>query len=328
MKFTRGEKIYILLTIALGIIILLLTLPNNSLHLQQKQWDIQSIDTMKYSRDKAREAGQKAYREEVTKQVESIADTGANYVAIGTPYDDEFVPVIQMWVRAARQKGLKIWFRGNFSGWEGWFGYSKIDRQAHVDKTYRFITTHPELFRDGDIFSSCPECENGGVKFQSGDPYAVAEYRKFLIAEYQTTKNAFASINKKVASNYYSMNADVARAVMDRETTAKLDGLVVVDHYVKDTTQLADDLRMIAEASGGDIVLGEVGAPIPDLHGPMTPQQQKEWLEELLPKLTQVERLKGMNYWVDKGGSTAIWQPNGTPKPAVSVLRKYYTKSY
>ena len=65
-----------------------------------------------------------------------------------------------------RKHGLSVWFRGNFSGWEEWFGYPKIKAYEHINKTRNFIINNPELFADGDIFTSCPECENGGP----GDP--------------------------------------------------------------------------------------------------------------------------------------------------------------
>jgi len=50
------------------------------------------------------------------------------------------------------------------------------------------------------------------------------------------------------------MNADVARAVMDKPTTQALDGVVVIDHYVLTPEQLADDVASIANQSGGKIV--------------------------------------------------------------------------
>ena len=96
----------------------------------------------------------------------------------------------------------------------------------------RFILENPEIFEDGDIFTSCTECENGGP----GDPRATGDitgFRNFLIEEYQVTKDAFEKINKKVDSNFYSMNGDVAYLIMDKDTTEKLGGVVVMDHYVE-----------------------------------------------------------------------------------------------
>src|SRR5581483_10587790 len=147
---------------------------------------------------------------------------------------------------AARHHNLHVWFRGNFSGWEGWFNYPSINRATHQEKIAGFITAHPDLFADGDIFTACPECENGGPgdPRQTGD---VAGFRQFLIDEYRATQEAFASINKKVQSNYDSMNYDVAMLVMDKETTAALGGIVVIDHYIADPSGYRYDIEQIEE---------------------------------------------------------------------------------
>jgi hypothetical protein len=333
MKFTKGEKLFLFLIFLFGIFVMLLMIVSSTLQQPQqiffslkpqRHWQIESIDTMKYSRDMARQdLTDSSFAQEVDIQMTDIAATGANYVAIDTPYDSEFLPVLRVWVQSARNHGLHVWFRGNFSGWEGWFGYSQIDEQTHLAKTKDFILNNSDLFKDGDIFTSCPECENG-LKLNTGDPAAVIAYRQFLISEYQVTKSSFTQIHKNVASNYFSMNADVARAIMDKATTQKLDGIVVIDHYVMTPEQLATETADIANQSGGSIVLGEFGAPIPDINGNMTDEQQKEWLEKSLQLLSGVNTLTGVNYWVDKGGSTALWRPDGTPKPAVDVIKQYY----
>ena len=130
-------------------------------------WEIQSIDTMKFSRDLARERnGDEVFRKIIETNVQKIADVGANYVAIGTPYDEEFLPYLKVWVHAVRSSGLKVWFRGNLSGWEGWFDYPSVSPQDHIEQIEEFIVNNSDLFEDGDIFTSCTECENGVL----GDP--------------------------------------------------------------------------------------------------------------------------------------------------------------
>lgn len=296
---------------------------------QKNIWDVESIDTMKYSRDLARQhLNNPSFDRVINKQVSDIAKTGATHIAIGTPYDEEFRPMIQRWVAAARKNKLKVWFRGNWAGWEGWFDYPLIDRPTHIAKTQEFVLNNQDLFEDGDIFSSCPECENGGIEINLNNPQEVIEYRAFLITEYETTKEAFRTINKDVPANYYSMNGDFAKAIMDRDTTASMDGLVVVDHYVESPSVLADDIRELARSSGGNVVLGEFGAPIPDIHGQMTEEEQKLWLEEALRYLTEIQELKGLNYWVSVDGSTALWKSDGSPKLAVEVLKKYFTAQH
>lgn len=330
MRFSKDEILFLLATFLLGLSIMLVVFKFISIPAKvtipspQKRWQIESIDTMKYSRDQARAGlNNAAYAQEVNQQVASISATGANYIAIDTPYDDEFLPVLKLWVHAARVNGLHIWFRGNWSGWEQWFNYQPINETTHIAKTKQFILDNGDLFQDGDIFTACPECENG-YKLNSGDPQQVAAFRSFLISEYTTEKAAFASVGKDVSVNYISMNADVARAVMDKKTTQELGGVVVIDHYVQTPEELASDVSSIAQQSGGKVVLGEFGAPIPDIQGTMTDEQQKDWIQDSLQLLSVDKDLIGVNYWVNEGGSTALWNTDGSPKPAVSVITSFY----
>ena len=288
------------------------------------QWKFQSIDTMKVSRDMAREKlHDKNFDAVIEMQIKKFKDAGATHVAIATPYDAEFVPFLERWVRMARKYGLKVWFRGNFSGWEKWFEYPSISRASHIKKTQQFILDNADLFEDGDVFTSCPECENGGP----GDPRKgdIKGFRKFLIDEYATASKAFIKIGKDVTANYYSMNGDVAKLVMDHPTTQKLDGVVVIDHYVRDPKQLSADIREIARSSGGKVVLGEFGAPIPDIHGPMTDKQQNIWLREAMSSIAWMPELIGVSYWTSFGGSTKLWEDNGRAHSAVGMLKDFYT---
>jgi hypothetical protein len=287
-------------------------------------WQVQSIDTMKYSRDDAREKlNDPSFDAFIDSQIKNIAATGATHVSIATPYDEEFIPILKRWVSAARKYNLKVWFRGNFSGWEGWFDYPTITRDEHLTKTIDFLKNHPDLFSDGDIFTPCPECENGGP----GDPRQTGDvdgFRKFMIDEYQATQNAFNQIHVQAASNYASMNADVARLIMDQSTTISMGGLVVIDHYVSTPEQLASDIKNIADTSGGQVVLGEFGVPIPDLNGNMTETQQAGWIERALNLLSQTAQISGLNYWVSVGGSTQLWSDSGLPRKAVEVITHYF----
>ncbi len=287
-------------------------------------WEVQSIDTMKQSRDLAREKLEnKGFDVQIDSQVLRIAETGATHIAIATPYDEEFSPFLKRWVESARRYGLKVWFRGNFSGWEGWFGYSRITRSEHKVKTAEFIDKNPDLFEDGDIFSSCPECENGGP----GDPRSngdVDGHRKFILEEYQVTKEKFKKIGKDVRSNYASMNFDVAYLIMDAKTTFEMDGLVTIDHYVATSDRMVSDVLKLRESSKGRIFFGEIGAPIPDIHGDLDSESQSQWIDTAFKKLSSISYVTGVNYWVNIGGTTRIWEDNGDPRKAVETLNKYF----
>src|SRR3989344_876200 len=225
---------------------------------------------------------------------------------------------------AARRYGLNIWFRGNFSGWEKWFGYKAITRDEHKEKTAKFIRENSVLFADGDIFTPCPECENGGP----GDPRRSGDaggHKAFLIDLHETAENAFAATGVQVESGFFSMNGDVARLIMDAETTKALGGVVVVDHYVSSPKQLKEDIIALVKQSGGLIVLGEFGAPIPDLHGPMDEDAQAAWIGESLRAVSQVPEVIGVNYWTSVGGSTELWDSKGDSRLAVQVLKLFFT---
>ena len=293
-----------------------------------KWWTFQSIDTMKHSRDLAREKLHDAsYDAVIDREVRSIAETGATHVAIATPYDEEFAPYLARWVSAARTYHLGVWFRGNFSGWEGWFGYPKISRVDHLAKTQTFIRKHADLFQDGDVFSACPECENGGP----GDPRSTGDadgYRKFLKDEYVVMQSGFEALGKHVAVNFFSMNGDIARLIMDRDTTRALGGTVTVDHYVKTPEDLATDAEGFIKHSDGTLILGEFGAPIPDINGDMTQAEQSVWLRDTMMRLIPIAGLEGMNYWTQTGSSTALWDEDGRPRVAVATLKAFFNPRF
>lgn len=313
-------------SIIIPIIILTLVLKNYSVK-KVPLWKFRSVDTVKYSRDVA---GQMLERQEfdlvIEKQVADIASLGATHIAIGAPYDQKYVPFLKRWVESARRNGLKVWFRGNFSGWENWFGYKRITRDEHKKMLREFMVGNPDLFEDGDIFTSCPECENGGPgdpRF-NGDPEG---HKKFLVEEYNISLEAFGKINKKVNVGFYSMNLDVAKLIMDKETTRALGNVVVIDHYIKDPVQVSEDARKIANQSGGKVILGELGAPIPDLHGNMSEEDQAQWIEKALEEARKTPEIIGINYWVNVGGSTRLWNDDGTARQGAATVKKFFTST-
>jgi hypothetical protein len=322
----RLTTITLVVLIILVSLILRLNRLSNAVSTSQpsKLWEIQAIDTMKYSRDMAGQMLENPkFDDLIEKQVSLVAKTGATHISIGTPYDERFLPIMHRWVKMARKYNLKVWFRGNLSGWEGWFDYPKISRDEHLKGIKSFIISNGALFEDGDLFSSCPECENGGPgdPRQTGD---VVEYRKFLIDEAAAVRLAFKQIDKNIPANLNSMNGDIARLVMDQETTAKLGGFVVIDHYVSSPEKLAADVREIAALTGGKIILGEYGAPIPDLHGSMTEAEQSAWITQSLQLLSAEKSLVGINYWTGFGGSTKLYNDDLSDRQAVATLSSFF----
>ena len=293
--------------------------------LKKNLFAVQSIDTMKYSRDTSEKVLQNpdSFKPMVDTQMALIAETGATHVAIDTPYDAHFIPVLRLWVASARAHNLSIWFRGNFSGWEGWFGYSKIDRATHEQLLKEFLLNNPDLFRSGDIFTPCPECENGGP----GDPRQTGDengYNTFLLEEKEISRAMFALQVKNIAV-YPSMNADIAQQSITPATVSAFGGSILIDHYAKTPEEFGAVFDTLPQKLNAHIGLGEFGAPIPDLNGEMTQTEQATYVDSLFNILFREQgNIPLVNYWSLSGGSTALVGADGVPRSVYFTVRNYF----
>jgi hypothetical protein len=184
--------------------------------------------------------------------------------------------------------------------------------------------SNPDFFADGDIFCPCTECENGGP----GDPRDTGDiegFRRFILALKDISDRSFAQIGKEVDTNHFSFNGEVAElAHEDAEFSESLGGLLTVDHYDADPEKLAADIAYWSEKYGLDIAVGEIGAPVEGIHPPMSEEEQAEWLKRALDLISQNPRIRSVNYWTNTGGQTALWNEDGTARPAALVLEKYF----
>lgn len=287
-------------------------------------WQVQSIDTMKVSRDEARaQLNNPSFDTEIEKEIQEIKNLGANYVAIDTPYDDEFLPYLARWVQLARKTGLRVWFRGNWSSWEGWFDYPKnMTPENHLIMTTKFIETHANLFEDGDIFDPCPECENAGYWKQ---PDGDNEYKNFLLHQQSILDNSFSKIKKNVYTNVFSIIGGRAKEMMDQKTLNTLGNLVTIDHYIKDASLMDDYLNFFNNNFHTKVLIGEFGAPIPDINGAMDESQQSAFVNAVFEQLYKNKSgVFGVNYNVLTVGTTAIMNADGTPRRVAEVIKNYF----
>lgn len=292
-------------------------------HADQTMFKIQAVDTMKYSRDAARN---ESVTKQIPKMVALVAEMHPTHIALGTPYDEEFYPVLKLWVLEARKHNLNVWFRGNMSAWEGWFDRKKYrDPLQHHADIAAFIQKHPDLFAKGDIFTPAPEPENGGF----GDPRTGEEIKKkffdFLPESYRNCRDAFARIGIEVTCGYFSTNGDVAK-IIPTYVYQQSGGVQVIDHYVRTPEELIRDIQALYAQNHLPIVLGEFGLPIPDIHGSLSDNEQNRLIEETLSELAKHRTIvHGMNYWTAFGGSTKIFSDNLEPKPAVKTIAQYFS---
>lgn len=290
-------------------------------------WEYECIDTMKSSRDLAGEYRGKADAETlIAREVGLIAETGANCIAIATPYDEEFLPVLRMWVQAARKERLHVWFRGNWSEWEGWYGRKNtLTPESHVQLTREFIYKNRELFADGDIFTGAPEAENGGYFAGKMSVQTFPVFRKFLRDEYDMATAAFEDLGLDVRVNWFSMNGWVARNMYDRDTLLKIGKTITIDHYTKDLHDMETYLNYFVNTYGATVNLGEFGAPIPDLNGEMSESEQAEYLNSLMHLFYKYRaHIGGLNYWTFRFGSTHLVNDDFSKREAFTSISRFY----
>ena len=300
-------------------------LPLSAVVLAKPQiWEIRSIDTMKMSRDKARaKLDDLAFDKVIDWEMQSIKMMGANYVAIDTPYDAEFRPFLNRWVTSARKHGLAVWFRGNWSNWEGWFDYPKnLTPDEHIAKTHDFITKNADLFVNNDIFEACPECENSGYWQQPADNN---KYQLFIRNERFSLEDAFSTIQKNIHTNYISIIGGRAKDVLDQRTFTKLENVATIDHYAKNPANYEQYIAYFNNRFQTKVLFSEIGAPIPDIHGNMNEDEQADFIDQVLSLLYKHrQQVVGLNYWVLSDGTTALYNDDGSERKALGVLKKYF----
>jgi hypothetical protein len=291
-------------------------------------WDYRCIDTMKYSRDRAREYVNKPdVKQFISNEIALIQNAGANCVSIDTPYDEEFVKYLGMWTDEAHSRGLIVWFRGNMSGWEGWFNYPKLKTtQQHDEGINHLILKHPTLFKAGDVFTPAPEPENGILGDPRNSPENKEAFVKFLPESYNNCVESFEEIKVDVTCGFFSFNGDVARQIMTKDLLSSIGNVLVVDHYVSSPEKLVSDLKGMREQFGVPVILGEFGAPVPGINPNFNEDQQNQFISDSLKYLSQEnDLLSGINYWVLRGGSTALINDNGTERKVYTTVKNYYS---
>jgi hypothetical protein len=191
-----------------------------------------------------------------------------------------------------------------------------------LTKATRLITTHPELFKDGDIFDACPECENGGFWPQ---PRKDADYNLFIQKKQDILHAAFLSIHRSINSHFPSIIGGRSKDVLNQATYDSLIDVTAIDHYVKDPQNYSDYIQYFWNNFHTRTVFSEVGAPIPDLHGNMTEDQQADFMQQVFSQMYKNrEHVIGVNYWVYNNGTTGLASPTNQWRKVATVLANFF----
>ncbi|MGH7203916.1 MAG: hypothetical protein ACREHC_05730, partial [Candidatus Levyibacteriota bacterium] len=95
--------------------------------------------------------------------------------------------------------------------------------------------------------------------------------------------------------------------------------------YVRDPADMTAYIQNLKNKFGSKVMIGEFGAPIPDLNGPMTEDQQADFVDKIFQQLyINRDTVEGMNYWDLTDGSTALLNPDQSPRKVTDVIKKYF----
>lgn len=293
-------------------------------------WKYQCIDTMKQSRDSARSWKDRSdLKQIIERELDIIVSLGANCVAVGTPYDEEFWPLIRMWTDRAHSRNLSVWFRGNMSGWEGWFKYPRYTSvQQHHDGMRKFILANAKYFQGRDLLTPSPEPENGHL-MGNGNPWSkpglTTALANFVLASQDNCEKALRDAGGRASCGFFGSNGYVAERVYNERIANETGNVIVVDHYVDTSKEFIKDFKTIADLHNTNVFAGEFGSYIPSINGVQSEAEQAQLVEEFLKAMYVNKKIfTGLNYWVLRGGTTALLRDDFTEKPVAKVLRRYF----
>lgn len=278
-------------------------------------FEIRSVDVMKVTQDRARDADQPS-DQEISQLVGFARELHATHVAISTPYDDfpggSSLSFTRRWETEIHSQGMCVWHRHKPSDFEGFYLPKPLDQDlfSYLLMISEYIRNNPDLFEECDIFTPIPEPQNGGIE---GVTYCgeenicqfenIEEFNLFLQLATSVTQAAFAEIgmpNMKIG--YWGFDGFVGwgdrnldwGGIVDPEIV-NLTGEITVDHYFdKDEVQdpgveVANMVARLKSRYGEDvrICIGEWGA---------TQSQSVEYVERYLQALLD-NGITCINYW-------------------------------
>ncbi len=308
--------------------------PTPTVPVSAKSWDIESVSSMKETKDKICGQDDPAF---IQSWVNKAAELGVNYVAVETPYDNpacgNSLTYTKAWIDAIRAKGLKVWHRHMPMAFEGIYDQTKKNNVDYMAIVESYIKNNPGLFKEGDIFTPIPEPQNGGINgitycAQSVCQFSSKEqFNQWLRDAMTRSNNAFSAIGLagKIKVGYFGFDGFVAwgsnnpdwHGILEDSTVAQM-GNITIDHYPEligqTMKQGLDELQ--ARYPNVPIVIGEWGSA-----GNTDPQQQ------VLDSMGAAKRLGviGFNYWhLGMGGNEALINSDFTNKSQFDEVQSFF----
>jgi len=300
---------------------------------------IQSVDVMKYSKDAVCGPPSAAT---INTMTDRIASTGANFIAISTPYDDpacgSAMNLTNAWVASARAKKLHVWFRHMGLSFEGIYDVTKTkDLAAYTQQIVNYIYANPNQFQDGDIFTPTPEPDSAGIYGVTYCPTicqfsSAAEYNSWIQSTQAAVKAAFAKLGKNVKVGYYGHSGYIVwgennpdwtgKGFLTQATVDSMDGVIAMDSYPETYgSNIGNSLDGAhARWPNAQLVIGEWGT--------ISATSDAVRVQEVNNTMSAVERpyVNGINYWnLGPSGNEGLLDANLNPIPSFQAVTNYYT---
>ena len=291
------------------------------------------VDVMKWTKDTLRN---QPTDQEIDGIVAAIADTiKPTHIPLDSTADYGSNPpsprsaenFTKKWVDTIHARGIKVVWRGTWSGIEGIYDFRKLHGESQIPagslssaptdgnktwlgKTYNYIVQHPDFFSDGDIWAPLPERTEGifwdSSSFITHDGAGIRENYEDFFKELKAVSDlAFDKINKNAITGLTAQNySEVASGWL---STGFLDevGIVTVDHYgiTHLPEEMESDIRKINKMQGMPVFLQEWGDY---WHPHLSQSERTEYLKgmyDVFQRLVEEGILIGFNYWGAWGGS-------------------------
>lgn len=310
------------------------------------QFTVRSIDTMNQTKDRLCAQPSDAF---VAEWVRLAKVAGATHITIDTPYDSpscaNALDYAKRWATAIRAAGLKIWWRQMFLEFEAIYNAELIPQCNGVNgkncidyvvKTRQFLSAHPELYQNGDIFSVTAEPAASRIRgvncfvtsciFESatGSWNAIPEFNKFLRDSVTTARAAFSELGLDVSVNAGGLDGFVAIGydnpdwgcdspgkphILYPETAIEI-GSIVFDHYTDDMVGFLAAVEAcypVGQYPNLQFLIGEWGPTF----GPNTPSQIAKAFNDV--RVSGARFIHAFNYWQGgPSGQEALFTNSGS----------------
>lgn len=301
-------------------------------------WDIQSIDSMKSTKDAVCGQRDDAW---IGSWLDKAKELGANYVAISMPYDNpscaNSTDYANRWIKLIRQKGLHVWHRRMPLAFEGIYSTPKAG-QDFLGQIYSYIKSNSSQFQPGDIFTPIPEPQNGGINgFSSCNGYcqfsSISAFNQWLRDAISRSNQAFNELGiSNIKVGYFGFDGFVTwgdnnpdwHGILEDSTVQAMGNVITIDHYPEAIGGNMDtDLSELeAKYPNAKIVIGEWGT--------ITGGSTEQSVINSMGGAKKHKNVVGFNYWQfgpEGSGEQLVNESNGKFSNNVQFdeVQSYYT---